>query len=82
MIKYNSHERIDAQSALNHEYFDELKESTENKENYAGNDQINSSQNKLQNGDLTALKDSTNEDATRPLRYVKESENNGHTKHL
>lgn len=77
MIRYNARERIDARSALKHRYFDELREEAENKENYDGSERVHICQNRQQNGDITALKDFTNEDPTRPLRYAKEPECNG-----
>ena len=80
MLKYNPHERIIAQSALDLPYFDELKEPIENKENVAEYDQhSNCHASKQQNGDVTALKDSTNEDSTRSLKCVRESDSSSDT---
>lgn len=81
MIRYNSRERIDARTALNHRYFNELNTEVTDKENCGGSERIRLWQNKQQNGDMTALKDSTNEDLIRPWRCAKESEYNGDTNH-
>ena len=78
LIKYNPHERIDARSALNHPYFQDFVEQSEDKEN----ENVPSGYHlKETSNDMNALKDCTNDDITRRLRCSNEPEWNGDLKH-
>lgn len=73
MITYNPHQRIGARAALDHPYFKELRDSNENKENYDAKNIATSAHNVKQKQDddvtMVALKDSTNDDPLKRLKY-------------
>ncbi|XP_028404431.1 cyclin-dependent kinase 4-like [Dendronephthya gigantea] len=81
LIKYNPHDRIKARVALNHPYFQDFAEVTENKENCNGETYHSGYHTKETNGDMTALKDSTNDDSSRKLRCSNEADCNNDPKH-